>query len=230
MALVRFWFDWNWAEAEREFERALALDRHHVTAHNFFGQLLAATDRAEEAEPHWQAALERDPLSPLTNGIVGSGLNFARRYEAARARCQKALELEPDHLQSLFAAAVCDVHLARYDEAVEEARRAASLAGRTPFFLGLQGMVCGLAQQRDEARALLAELQARSQQEYVMPFSLAWVHVGLGEAEPAIECLERAYEEHNTLLFALTAFREFDFLRGRPRFDALLRQMNLRAS
>jgi serine/threonine-protein kinase len=229
-ALIHFWFDWDWPAAEREFERALALDRHHVNAHMFFSQLLAATGRAEEAEPHWRVVLERDPLSTLTNGIVGSGMYFARRYEAARARCEQALSLEPDHLQSLFAAAVCDAHLGRHAEAIEKARRAASLAGRTPFFQGLLGMILGLAQEHVEARALLDELNQRSAREYVLPFSLAWIHAGLGEAEPAIQCLERAFEDRNTLLFSLAVYREFDFLRGRPRFDALLRRMNLTAT
>jgi TolB-like protein/predicted Ser/Thr protein kinase/Tfp pilus assembly protein PilF len=230
MALIRFWFDWDWAEAEREFERAFALDRQLVTARMFFGQLLASTGRAEEADPHWQAALDHDPLSPLANGIVASGLYNARRYDAARARCRQALDLEPDRLQGLFVASMCDVHLGRYSEAIDEARRAASIAGRAPLFVGFLGMILGLAGERDEARALLTELRERSPQEYVLRFSLAWVHAGLGETEPAIDCLEQAYAEKSSLMFCLAAYREFDFLRGRPRFDALLRRMNLRAS
>jgi serine/threonine protein kinase len=229
LALIRFWYDWSWPEAEREFERALELDSHHANAHLFFGQLLAATGRGEEADAHWRAAFERDPLSTLVNGVVGSGLNFARRYEEARERCRQALALEPDHLQSLFAASLCSAHFGLHDEALDHARHASALAGRAPFFVGLEGLVCGLTSHEREARVLLAELRDRSEREVVLPYVLAWVHVGLGEAEQAIECLERAHAEKNTLCFALWAFKEFDMLRGHPRFDELLRRLQLPA-
>ena len=228
-ALILFWFDFAWAEAERSFRRALALDPQHVNAHVFFGLLLAVTGRAGEAEPHWQAALARDPLSTLTNGIVGGGLNFARRYEAARDRCRQALDLEPDHLQSLFVVAMSDLHLDRHAEAVEDARRVVLLAGRTPLFLGFEGMVQGLAGRPDETRARLAELQERSGREYVPPIAFAWLHAGLREPERTIEWLERAHAERSAFVFALDALREFDFLRGQPRFHALLRRMGLGA-
>jgi serine/threonine-protein kinase len=230
MALIRFWYDWSWREAEREFERALALDPQHASAHVFFGQLLAAIGRGDEADSHWRTALVRDPLSTLVNGLVGSGLNFARRYEEARERCRQALALEPDHLQSLFAASLCSAQLGRHEEALDHARRASALAGRAPFFLGLEGLILAQTGHPAEARALLAELRERSERELVMPFLLAWVHVGLGEAEPAIGFLEQACAEKNTLCFGLWAFKEFDALRGQPRFDELLRRLQLPAS
>ena len=49
-------------------------------------------------------------------------------------------------------------------------------------------------------------------------------------AEPAIACLERAHAEKNTLCLALSAFKEFDRLRGHPRFDDLLRRLRLPAA
>ena len=229
-AFLFFWFGYAWADAEREFRRALDLDPHHVNAQMFFGQLLAATGRADEADAHWQAALERDPLSTLTNGIVGSGLTFARRYEAARDRCRQALALEPDHLQSLFAEAMADLHLDRLAEAVEDARRACALSGRAPFFMGLLALVQGRAGQIDEARALVGELEERSAREYVTPFAFAWAHSGLREPKATIEWLQRSHEERAAPVFAIDALGEFDFLRGEEHFEALRRRLGLGAS
>jgi serine/threonine-protein kinase len=229
-AFLLFWFGYAWAEAEREFRRALALDPHHVNAHMFFGQLLAVTGRADEADAHWDSALARDPLSTLTNGIVGSGLTFARRYAAARDRCRQALALEPDHLQSLFAVALADLHLDRFEDAAEDARRACALSGRTPFFVGLEALVRGRAGELDEAKTLIAELEERSAREYVTPFAFAWAHAGLREPEATIRWIERSHEERAAPVFAIEAMREFDFLRGVEHFDALRRRMGLGAS
>jgi serine/threonine-protein kinase len=227
VALVRFWYDWDWAGAERAFRQSLELSPHHVPSHIFLGQLLAATGRAADAQDEWQAALELDPMSPLTNGIVGAGLFFARRYDAGLARCRKALELEPNFVQSLWAAAFLLGQLGRYDEGIEAADRAASLSGRAPIFLGTLGLLLAAAGRRESARALLKELEARSAQEYVGPLFLAWILAGLGEKAGALDCLERAYEERNSMMLALAAMREFDVLRGETRFDLLLRRLNL---
>jgi hypothetical protein len=68
------------------------------------------------------------------------------------------------------------------------------------------------------------------ERELVMPFVLAWVHVGLGEVEPAIDCLVRAHAEKKHALLRLWASRSFDTLRGQPRFDELLQRLQLPAS
>jgi serine/threonine-protein kinase len=227
-ALVRFWFDWDWAGAEQAFRRSLERNPHHVPAHIFLGQLLAAIGRVDEARGQWQAALELDPMSPLTNGIVASGLYFARHYEAGLARCRKALELDPNHIQSLWTEAFTCGQLGRFDEGIEAAERAASLSGRAPIFLGTLGLLLALAGRGDQARALVRELESRSTQEYVGPHVLASIHAGLGQKPETLDCLERAYEERNSMMMAVAAMREFDFLRGEDRFDRLLKRLNLR--
>jgi len=227
MALVHFWFDWDWAAAEREFRRGLALHPRLVHAHMYLGQLLAATGRAEEAVAAQAAALELDPLSPLTHGIVASGLFFSRRYEAAWARCRRALDLEPGFVQSLWAGSLVAGDLCRHGEAIEMAERAAELSGRSPLFVASLGLVLARAGRRDQARALLAELEARAQREYVAPLFRAWVLTGLGEREDTLACLERAFEERNCILVALAGWSDFDWLRGDPRFERILQRMNL---
>jgi len=225
LALVRFWFDWDAAGAEQAFRRALELNPQQVTAHIFLGQLLAARGRADDADRAWRAGLELDPMSPLTHGIVGSGLFFLRRYEAGLAQCLRALELDANHVQSMWAAGFIYGQLGRYDEGIDIAQRAASLSGRSPVFLGTLGLQLGRAGRGDEARALLAELQARSAEEYVTPLALAWIFIGLGRLADALDCLERAYGERSSMLFALAAMREYDPLRGEPRFEALSRRL-----
>jgi serine/threonine protein kinase/Tfp pilus assembly protein PilF len=230
MALIHFWFDWDFERAERAFRRSLAINPSHVRARIFFGQLLAVVGRTGEARIEWQAALDLDPDSPLTHGIVGSGLYFARRYEESLARCRRALEIDPNHIQSLFAFSVSAAELGRYGEAVEAAERAATLSGRSAFFLGVLGFVYATAGRSEEARASLAELEERSAYEYVAPILQARILSRLGQSAAALGRLEQAFSERNSMLFTLATAQEFDALRTEPRYQALLRRLGLEGS
>jgi len=230
MALILFWFDWDWGSAEREFRQAFVLNPDDVRAHMFLAQMLAVTGRATEAEAEWRVSLELEPMSPLVNGIVGSGLYFARRYEAGLERCRRALEIDPDHLQSLWSGAGNALRIPLLEEALENAERAVALSGRAPIILTNLASALAAAGRHDETRALLRELEARASQEYVAPLARAWMFATLGDKDGALEWLERAYEDRNSMMIAIGALAEFDFLHAEPRFQDLLRRLNLQVS
>jgi serine/threonine-protein kinase len=225
-ALVHYWFDRDWAAAEREFQRAIELAPNHVAARIFLGQMWSAFGRVEEARPLFARALELDPLGPLTHGIVGSGFNFARLYEEAVEACSRAIELDPNHVQAMFAASIALSRLKR-EEAISVGRRVVEIAGRSPLFVGVLGSALATLGHEAEARELLSELEARSRTEYVGALFRAWIHGNLQDRAQTLDLLEQAYEEHETQLFALKAFEVYDFLRGEPRFEALVRSLAL---
>ena len=226
-ALVHFWFDFDFDAAEREFRRAIELDPQHVPAYIFLGQMLPIVGRVADAPPVWAKALELDPLSSLTHGIVGSALYFAHQHEAAVDPLSRSLEIEPIQVTALFIAALNYASLGRADEAVAAATRAAELAGRAPFFVGILGLVLGTVGRPDDARAVLAELLDRAEREYVAPLFIAWLHIGLRERDAALDWLERAFEDRDPLLFGLHTMPQFDILRDDPRCVELMRKMNL---
>ena len=94
------------------------------------------------------------------------------------------------------------------------------------FSLSYLGWALGLAGQREEALAILKELERRRAQEYVGGIFLAFVSVGLGEDDQAISWLQEAVEERDGWLMALDTTLLFDPLRSDPRFQALLKKMN----
>jgi len=96
------------------------------------------------------------------------------------------------------------------------------------FLLGILGLVCGRAGRHGAARALLEELKTRSRSNYVPPHAMAAVYRGLGEANQALEWLDKGVEERDLLvLCALKSEPGYIPLRGHPRYQALLRKMNL---
>ena len=71
-------------------------------------------------------------------------------------------------------------------------------------------------------------MHQRAQQKYVPPYHFATVYAGLGENDLAFAWLERAYADHSYWMIYLNVEPTLDGLRRDPRFDDLLRRMNLR--
>ena len=66
----------------------------------------------------------------------------------------------------------------------------------------------------------------RAKREYVEPSQFARIYAYLGEKDEAFEWLEKAFEERADLR-GLKVSPDFDPLRDDPRFQDLLRRMNL---
>ena len=75
---------------------------------------------------------------------------------------------------------------------------------------------------RQEAREVLATLEALSQKRFVPPYAIALVHAGLGERDLVFEWLDRAFDVHDAHLIYLTVDPKWDPYRADPRFEALL--------
>jgi hypothetical protein len=85
----------------------------------------------------------------------------------------------------------------------------------------------GLAGKPEQAREVLRRLEQLSQDRYVSPYHMAYVYTGLGEADRAMDFLERAYQERAGSVYGIKGSYLFTSLRSHPRFQALLRKMNL---
>src|SRR5262249_1491293 len=88
------YYDWNWTEAEREFKRAIKLNRENGTAHDWYSVYLAAMGRSEEDMVEIHEALKRDPTSLIINTDLGWHLYLARQYEKAIQQLKKTLEMD----------------------------------------------------------------------------------------------------------------------------------------
>ena len=76
-----------------------------------------------------------------------------------------------------------------------------------------------------EARRILATLEARATKEYVSSFGIAFLHDALGEKEPAIASLQRAYEEHAIEFAQPRQYPDFQSVLHDPRYEAVMRRV-----
>jgi tetratricopeptide (TPR) repeat protein len=86
LAIIKYWYDWDWQEAENEFKRAIDLNPGYASAHQWYGTLLGEMGRENEAIAECEKAVELDPLSPI---IIA---NLGDRYFGVRQECMKMPE------------------------------------------------------------------------------------------------------------------------------------------
>ncbi len=224
LAGVLFRYHWDWAGAEKQFQRSLELDPNRAEGHRAYAIYLTSLGRHTEAAAEAQRARELDPLSVVILSEAGLALLRLGRTEEAIQQLQKTLEIDANYPSAYLGLA--DAYRRKGDrpQAVAALEKAAALARGWPHlqWLGYGYAVTG---QKRQAQKVLAEMEKLSQQQYVSPQSFATVHLGLGNKEQTLAWLEKAYEERSLLLAFST--EHFDPLRDEPRFQALLRRMGL---
>jgi serine/threonine protein kinase len=222
LAMIRASYDWNWAEAEREFKVAIELNPNYATGHHRYSLFLPIMGRLEESVAEAKKAQELDPLSLIISENVGDMLFLARRYDEAKQQLYKTLELDPNFL-------VAHDTLAKvYEvEGLHEKALDASLVGERPEVIADVKKIYATSGIRGVWQARIDELLEYSKREFVSPYSLAMLYARLGENDKAFEWLEKAVEGRSANLTYLIADPRFDQLRSDPRFTVLLRRMGL---
>lgn len=222
LAVVRWLYDWDWAEADREFQLAIRYDPHYTTAHHWYGLYLAEMGRFDEAVAAEKHALELDPLSLYVTADLGRVYFYSRRYQEALEQYRKAAAMNPTF--DAFHVEACYVYeqlgmfdewygtmdiLGRFDEA---GSREAFRAG------GYKGYL----------RAQLASYEKpAAPRDWSVTYYLAEIHATLGDADQAFKLLDQAFEARDHKMAQLKVNPKFDGLRGDLRFNQLLRRMNL---
>jgi TolB-like protein/Tfp pilus assembly protein PilF len=224
LAQVNVSQDWDWSGGEREFQRAIALNPDYAMAHFWYGWTLVNTGRVEESLTEMKRALELDPLSLEINWFLGAAFYFSRQYDQAIEQCRRTLELEPNFFPPRTFLGVAYVQKSMYKEGIAELEKAVAIS-HSNMSLSFLGYGYAAAGRRLEAQKVLDQLNEISKEKYVSAFHRAIVCAGLGEKDQAFEWLEKAYEEH--FIIVIKVYPAFDPLRSDPRYQNLLRRMNL---
>jgi TolB-like protein/Tfp pilus assembly protein PilF len=220
-------YNWDWAEAEREFKRAIELNPNYAEAHIRYSQYLVSRGNVEEAVAEANRARELDPFSLDISALRGFVLENARRYSEAIEQLRRVIEMDPGFYSAHWFLAQTYTANGEFDEAIASSEKAVALSGRAPAALGFLGLAYALAGRKDEANQVLVELLELNRRSYVTPPAVATVYIGLGDKDRAFVWLERAYQERSYYMAFLKTFPLLDPLRPDPRFDELLRRIGL---
>jgi TolB-like protein len=227
LAFVKMFYDWDWAGAEQEFHRTFELNPNYSIARQWYAMELAALGRHEEAVRETERGLQIDPLSLSINATSSLLRYFVRQYDEALEQGLATVELDPNFFASHFVSALALEQRGQLKKAIAEFKASAELSDRWPLFVAGYGHACAAAGNREEARRVIAELRDTSGRKYVSSFAVAAVYAGSGDKKLTLEWLEKAHDERAAWMIFLNVHPYFDFLRGEPQFQNLIRKIGL---
>ena len=215
-------YDYDFAGAEREFNRAIELNPNYATAHHWYGILISALGRHEESLAEFRRALEIDPLSLTINRAYGERLFLARRYDNAIAQLKKTRELDASFVSTHYSLAAAYQMKGNYAECVEELAKYQELIGepQTATLMresyaknGWQGFL-----------RVITEKHIR----FNLPLdNLAIFHAALGEKDEALAELNNSYENRESFMILIKTDSRLDPLRDDLRLQNLIRRIGL---
>ena len=221
LADVKTYYEWDWAGAEQAFERANQLNPSLPMNHYHHAWYLALFGRADEAIAEHERARELDPLTPMFSVWIPGLYMFLGQPEQALAAARENIEQYPDHPIALLVLGTSAAALGKYDEAIAAHEKMASL---NPFLKGALGQTYALSGRTDDALRILREIEAKPATSW-RAYVLANLYTALGEKDKAIQSL--LYEPPHAFLAWSGVNPHVKPLRDDPRFQALLRRMNL---
>jgi len=227
LAHVKYYYDRDWAGAEREYKRAIELNPNYPTAHQWYAVFLMSAGRFDEALTEARRARELEPLSLPINMTLGWVLLTARQYDRSIEQLRKTLEMDPNFILTHHRLGLVYEQMGKYDEAIAEFRQVRNLSAGKPLGVATLAHAYALSGRRAEAQKTLAELQKISEQHYVSPASIAIIYAALGDKDQAFAWLEKADKERDGVLARLRVDSRFDSLRSDPRFSDLAKRVGL---
>jgi serine/threonine protein kinase/tetratricopeptide (TPR) repeat protein len=227
LGFIRTFFDWDWAEAEAAYRRALDLNPNMAQAHTWLAMLLSCVGRTDESIEEAKTGQRLDPLSIEISTVVGLNFYVKRRYDEAIAQCRKAMELDPGYFLSYWILGFSYIAKGMTQEAVLSWRKALELSEGSGLMLGSLGGAYALSGRREEALKILDRLVEMEKEIYVSPLQKFMIHLCLGNRGEAMDHLEAAYRDRASELVFLKAVVLTESLRPDPRFTALLKKMGL---
>lgn len=225
MACALFFGDWNVTEAERQVRTAIDINPGYGTAYLVYSVILASMGRLDAAMEQDRLAMQVDPMSMIAHWNAVSTLVMARRYDDAIALAKRAVELDPQsplpqggtaHIHELRGeyGAALDIYESLLPEdmggkaLVAKMRQAYATSGPKGYWRVVY-------ESRVNRRPPMNAVQ------------LAVACASMGDMNRAMEYLNRAYDERSADLLWLNVEPSFDPFRSDPRFQELVRRVDL---
>jgi TolB-like protein/DNA-binding winged helix-turn-helix (wHTH) protein/Flp pilus assembly protein TadD len=225
LAFVQDLYDWDWASAEKEYKRALALNPSYATAHHWYAWHLIVTGRNDEGIAELKKAESLDPLSLIIGADLADALCIAHLYDDSVQQSQKIFEMDPHFAVAHYQLGQALEQKHRHDEAIAEFRRAIELSGGNTTFESNLANAYAAAGLKEEAMRIVRDLESRQSEGSSTDASIALIYVGLGDNDRAMVWLNKAYQARFNPSILMRPV--FDPLRSDPRFQDLLHRMGL---
>ena len=224
LGFVRLHYDRDWMNAERELRKAIQLRPSNQVAHRWYAYSLSAMGRHDEAYAEIERARQISPQSAVIATAVANVLFLAGKFDEAVVQCRKSLEQDPGavaaHTILRWAYELKGMH----NEAMAAFEQERSFAGDTPTTHAKRAHVLAATGKREEAQAILNEIIANRNQNWVTAYEIAIIYTWLGDFDNAFRWLAQAEREHAVGFTFVRVDPHLTKLRSDPRFADLIRE------
>jgi TolB-like protein len=221
------WNDWNWNRAELEYRGGAKLAPQSMIAHQYYASFLGSLGRQREAEAEMQIALRVDPLDSLLLWGEAQLMHWRGENREAETLLQKISNQDPAFGLTVRLQAEVYWAMGKYREAEAVLRGRLAKDPMDPLAQGELGYTLAKSGRTKESREILQQLRERAGKSAVPEQALAFVYLGLGEDDQAIDQLWKACESRMIRASLLKVSPVYAPLKSNARFVELLRHVNL---
>jgi adenylate cyclase len=225
---VLCWYEWDFAAAANQLERAVSVNPNHAEAHYALGGTLPAIGRLDDGIEELRKAITLDPLSAQFSRWLGRFLLYSADYAGAIAQTLKTLELDAGYFQAYLDIGAAHLALGDPEQALTWWRKGQTLDASVRAYDAFIVRALAPLNRHDEAAEILARLEGASRHQYVRAEILAMGYAAIGDADRAFLSLERAFEARSAGLIYLQIEPGYLPLRKDPRFGELAARIGLK--
>ena len=219
---------WRWAEAEKEYKRSLELNPNYSTGLMRYARFeVRVPGRDVEGLIRIKRAVELEPASLVANDNLSQMYLSQGQVDLAIEQAKRTVELDPSFSFGLLDLAYAQVKKGQHTEALANAEKVINVTQRSTRGLVCLGVVQAMSGRRTEAIAILKELEEKYGKSHSDATEVAALYAGLGDKDQAFVWLDKAFENHSSLLVDLRAEFPFASLRDDRRFTDLRKRMGM---
>ena len=227
LGYAKLYYSWDWAGAESELRRAIALNPSSDDGHHWYSHYLLSMGRVSDSLAESQRAIQVAPVDPLMNVHLAWHYLYSRNYDAAIEQSRLVQKMDvPVYGGYLFGGWALEQQ-GKFPEAINWFKKGVVLSGHISHCRSALGHAYGISGDKVRATQILNELKALASRQYVPSYDIATVYLGLGDKDEAYRWLERALDERSAWMVYLNIDPRLDELRSESRFKDLVRKVAL---
>lgn len=227
LAFISVYYDWNWAEARKRFQRVFEINLRYAPAHFWYSYFLSYVEgRFEEGIEEARKSELLEPLVSLSHQALSVAYINAGKFEEALQSAQMAIELDANSFPGFRALGVSLAGLKRYEEATEALKTCVQVSSRLPIPLVELAWVYSLRGMDSEIQSIYDELIMRAKTEFISGLVLSAASYFSKKYDEATEFMELAFAQRDGILPFIRSFPSCSFLNNDPRFQHFVKRMN----
>ena len=219
---------WQWDQAEAEYKRSIELNPNYASVHQWYSLHHRYLGRFDGSLREARRSTEIDPLSLINAISIAQAFLALGEFDLTIEQGKKIIDLDPNFPKGYEELGLGYLAKRLYPEAITEFQKAAELSGRARRSLAYLGFALAASGKRDEALAIIKELQGKYEKHEAIGQDVASVYAGLGEKDQAFAWLEKGFQDRSGQLARTRWEPPCESLRSDPRYADLLRRMGLK--